>query len=86
MLVSPDSLATNYVWDIEMKMALERHERGEALVAPVIVRPCLWESAPFAKYMVLPAKGKPITSWADQDEAWESVARKLKELVEKINV
>lgn len=80
ILVSPDLLATDYIWNIEMKAALDRHNRGEALVVPVIVRPCLWKNTPLAKITALPMNGKPITSWSNKDEAWEYVARKLEEL------
>ena len=85
LLVSPDLLATNYIWEVEMKVALERHKLGEAMVIPIIVRPCVWDNAPFAKFQALPVKGKPVTKWDNEDEAWEKVTRSLKELTEKLN-
>jgi hypothetical protein len=39
LLVSPDFLASDYCYEIEMARALERHERGEAVVVPIIIRP-----------------------------------------------
>src|ERR1035438_3180770 len=39
LLVSPDFVASEYCYDIEMKRALERHAAGEARVVPVILRP-----------------------------------------------
>src|ERR1044071_5498966 len=39
LLVSPDFIASSYCYDVEVKKALERHERGEAVVIPVILRP-----------------------------------------------
>ena len=47
LLVSPDFLASDYCYDVEMARALERHKGGEARVIPVILRPCDWHSAPF---------------------------------------
>ena len=35
LLVSPDFLASDYCYDVEMKRALKRHERGEARVMHV---------------------------------------------------
>ncbi len=46
-LVSDDFIASDFIWGREMKRALEREERGEARVVPVIVRPCDWHPAPF---------------------------------------
>lgn len=40
LLVSADFLASNYCYDIEVKRAMERHEAGEAIVIPVILRAC----------------------------------------------
>jgi hypothetical protein len=42
-LVSLDFLSTDYIWDKEIPMAIERHEEGEAKVIPIILRPCAWE-------------------------------------------
>src|SRR5436305_11535747 len=38
LLVSPDYMASDYCYSIEMKRAIERHERGEARVVPVLLR------------------------------------------------
>src|SRR6185295_6399426 len=47
LLISPDFLASDYCYDIEMKRALERHSTGEASVVPIILRPSDWKSSPF---------------------------------------
>src|SRR5437868_6409053 len=36
LLVSPDFMASEYCYSKEMKRAMERHERGEARVIPVL--------------------------------------------------
>jgi hypothetical protein len=81
LLVSPDFLASRYCWDVEMRRALERHEQGEAVVVPILLRPVDWAEAPFAKLQVLPAEAKPVTTWANRDEAFADVARALRQLV-----
>jgi len=73
-LISPDFIDSDYCYDIEMKRAMERHQRGEARVIPVILRPCDWKNAPFAKLQALPRDAKPVTQWDNQDEAFLSVA------------
>src|SRR5215467_4411202 len=37
LLVSPAFLSSDYCYGVEMKRALEKHERGEALVIPIIL-------------------------------------------------
>ena len=74
LLVSADFIASDYCWEIEMKRALERHEKGEARVIPVIIREAKWDAAPFAKLQALPEKGKAVDLWKKKDQAWRSVA------------
>jgi hypothetical protein len=81
LLISADFLASDYCYDIEMKVALERHDRGEAVVIPVILRPVDWMSAPFARLQGLPKDARPITTWANRDEAFADVARVIREVV-----
>jgi internalin A len=80
-LVSADLLATDYIWDVEMQEAMARAGRGEVSVVPVIIRPCVWNDAPFAKYTALPAKGKAISSWSNPDEAWTEVTGRIRSFV-----
>jgi len=84
LLVSPDSLASDYFYGKEVAVSLERHEKGEAVVAPVILRPCAWTITPLKKIEAMPEKGKPITSWASQDEAFTDVAHRLGEIVARL--
>jgi hypothetical protein len=61
-----------------MGRALERHEIGGCKVIPVILRPCDWHDAPFGKLLAAPRDGKPITQWANIDEAFLDVTRTIK--------
>lgn len=70
LLISPDFLASDFIWDEEMQPALARHDRGEARVIPVILRPCHWQRAPFAKLQPVPNDGKPVTNWKNRDNAF----------------
>jgi hypothetical protein len=67
LLVSADFLASDYCYDKEMKRAMERHEAGEAIVIPVILRACDWHGAPFGKLNASPPDGKPVTQYPDRD-------------------
>ena len=58
-----------------MTRALERHKTGEARVIPIILRRCDWEETPIGELQALPLEGKPISQWADQDEAFWNVSK-----------
>jgi hypothetical protein len=81
LLVSASFIASKYCWSVEMKKALERHDNGEAKVIPIILRPCAWQTTPFAKLQAAPEDAKPVTSWSDPDEALYNVARKIERAV-----
>src|SRR5205823_1825905 len=76
LLVSPDFMDSDYCFSIEMMRAMERHERGEAQVIPIILRPVYWQGAPFGKLQALPTDAKHVTgpSWHNLDEAFFDVA------------
>ena len=80
LLVSADFLASDYCYDVEMMRAMERHERGEARVIPVILRPCDWHGAPFGKLNAVPPDGKPITKHAALDDGFLEVARAIRQI------
>ncbi|MBV9790152.1 MAG: right-handed parallel beta-helix repeat-containing protein [Chloroflexi bacterium] len=84
LLISPDFLASDYCYDIEMKRAMERHDASEARVIPVILRPVLWMGMPFSKLQALPKDGKAVTLWQTLDEAFVSVAEGIRESVEDL--
>ncbi len=81
LLVSSDFLASNYCYDIELGRALERHEAGEAVVVPVILRSVDWQGAPFRRLQALPKNGEPVTAWGDRDAAFTDVARGIRRVV-----
>jgi hypothetical protein len=43
LLISPDFLASDYCYGVEMQRALARHAAGKASVIPVILRPVDWQ-------------------------------------------
>ena len=86
LLVSPDFIASEYCYGKELSQALDRHEQRRAKVVPVIIRPVDWYNAPFAKLQALPKDGKPVTLWSDTDEAWLSVTKGLRKIIEEISI
>lgn len=88
LLVSPDFIASDYCYEREMKRALERHQRADARVVPVILRPCDWHDLPFGKLLATPKDGRPITMWPNIDEAFlevvSAIKRALKDLGQSV--
>jgi hypothetical protein len=85
LLISADFIDSDYCYGIEMKRALEREGRGEARVIPVILRDCDWHPLPLiGRRQGLPQKGKPVTKWSNQDEAYADIARELRKVVEEM--
>jgi hypothetical protein len=84
LLVSPDFLASQYCYSVEMKRAMERHEAGDAHVIPVILRPVIWEGSLFGKLQVLPKNAKPVTLWQHRDAAFYDVAKGIRKAVEEL--
>jgi len=84
LLVSSDFLASDYCYDMEMKRAMDRHERGEAVVIPVILRPCSWHGAPFGKLLAATIDGRAITKFPTLDDGFLEVTSAIEKAVKKI--
>jgi TIR domain-containing protein len=84
LLISADFVASDYCYEKEMKLALERHHRGEATVIPIIVAPVDFSNTPFARLQALPRDAKPVSTWSNADEAWLDVAKGIRHRVESL--
>jgi tetratricopeptide (TPR) repeat protein len=86
LLVSPDFMASDYCYGIEMQRAIQRHEQGTAKVLPIILRPVHWQTTPLGKLQALPADARPVvsSSWYTQDEAFYSVAEGVRTAIEEL--
>lgn len=82
LFMSPDFLASRYCYEIEGEIALRRHREGHARVIPIILRPCDWTITPFGEFQALPSGAKPITQWADRDQATLLVAQGIMAAIE----
>lgn len=89
-LVSPSSLASDYINDVEISRAMDRCTQGNAILVPVILRPCDWmEHMGLADhYLAVPMYGKPISTWENTDLAYVDVVRQIKYLLksDEVNV
>jgi hypothetical protein len=84
LLVSAHFLASDYCFDREMTRALSREQAGDCCVVPVILKPCDWHSAPFGSLRATPTDGKPVSMFANQDEALSIIAADVRAIARRL--
>jgi hypothetical protein len=87
-LVSSDYLASDYVNRIEVPVAMRRAEAGLCAIVPVLLRPCMFDWMPYARFEFLPKRPdnqrlEAVSAWPDTDAALEIVVRRISELIKK---
>lgn len=83
-LVSPSFLASDYIQDNEIRIALERNrpqEHGGVKIVPVPIRNCDIDSSPLKDFQSAIGDLKPVSAWSNRDEAWMDVVNKLKIMI-----
>lgn len=63
---------------------MERSISGDAVVIPIVLRPCAWMNSPFGKLQALPKGNKPISIYEDSDLATLEVALAIMERIREI--
>ena len=84
LLISADFIHSQYCYDVEMKRALDRHDKRQALVVPIILRAVSLKGTPFAKLQALPKDAKPVVTWADRDSAFVDVTDGLRNAIQDL--
>jgi tetratricopeptide (TPR) repeat protein len=85
LLISPNFLACDSCYAIQMQRALQRHDASVVRVIPVLVRPCDWSRTPITRLQCLPHDGKAIAMWDNQDLAWEGVTTEIRKAIEGLS-
>jgi len=76
LLVSVDFLASDYCYSIELKKAIEKHKKNEAIVIPIIIRDCNWHETPFSKLQI-PFGGDPLSNFDNIDSRYKSIVKDI---------
>jgi len=85
LLISPDFIASDQSYSVEMTRAIERHKADEARVIPVLLTPTAgWEKTPFGALQALPYNGKPIKVWSKSDLALFDVGLGVRAVAEEL--
>jgi len=85
LLISVDFNASDFIWDKELAVAMERHREGTARVVPIIIRKCNWDGLPYAALQALPRHARPVTDYPDRDVAYTEIAEGIEQLVDQVN-
>jgi len=84
VLVSVNSLNSDFIQSEELATAVEQLTKGHTRIVPIIVAPCVWRYHQlFAGLQGLPEDMRPVVSWANTDEAWTNVVESLAGMIEE---
>jgi hypothetical protein len=83
LLITADFIGSDYCYEVQMQRAIERHERKEARVIPVILRDVSWNYPPLDKLQALPDHARPVLTWATQDKGFLNVVDGIMKVVEQ---
>jgi TIR domain len=83
ILVSPDLMASEYIFGVEMKKVMERSRNGEAVVIPIILRPTDWRQAPFGNLQSLPRDGRAVTASNSRERVFAQIVEEIRRAVEE---
>jgi len=86
LLISAHFIASDYCYETEMTKAIDKHKDGSAIVIPVILHPCDWQSAPFGKLKATPTDGKPVSDFDNQQKAFTIIAKDIRKAAEKFKI
>src|SRR5258708_27851201 len=86
LLISATFMNSDDYCYVEMKRALERHEREGTYVIPVLIRPYPWKNTSLAQFGILPKSHVPVTESPDPEEAFCDIAKELRYFVENLSI
>ncbi len=80
LLVSANFMASDEAFGLA-RQALEKSERQDVRVIPVLLQEVDWTYSIFGGLAPLPANGKPVASWKDRNAAYLDVVKGIRQIV-----
>ncbi len=85
LLVSPDFMNSDQLYEEQVLPALAQREAGTSVVIPIIVRDADgWKNSEFGKLFALPRDGKSIKASGNSDATFTSIAKDIRDVVERL--
>jgi tetratricopeptide (TPR) repeat protein len=86
LLVSANSLTSNFILKEEVPRLIEKHGAGKLRLYPIIIKPCNWKAVEWLKKMNLsPADGRPVGLTKNKDVTETQIDLDLTEIAEKMD-
>jgi len=82
LLISANFLASEDRYSREVMQAIQYHEREEALVIPVLLRPVSFKDALFASLPSLPTNREPVVNWQSRESAFVDIALGIERVIQ----
>lgn len=73
-LLSPNFFESEYIREKEIPKAVERAERHDLVIVPVLLEACDWKQYGLGRWQALPIKETPVAEWPDIDWVYVQVA------------
>ncbi len=83
-LISSDFISSEFCYSVELKEALDEHEKNRKVIIPILIRKCYWDKLPIAEIQGVPQP--PISSQANPDEGWSEVIEKVDKTLSEIRI
>src|SRR5260221_4713412 len=78
LLISPDFLASDHLYGVELQQVMQLHHLNEARVIPILLRPCDWTGTPFENLQVVPRNHQALTVWRNRDAGFAEIAKEIR--------
>jgi hypothetical protein len=84
LLVSRNYLHDRFASEFEIKRIMERYQKGEIRVIPILISSCDWQRTPFGELCALPKHSKPISEWTDREEAFAHIIKEIDQVINEL--
>lgn len=90
LLITADFVASEYIWEKELKFALEKMKQGKCRLIPILLQPVDFSELPFAETQMIPSEEKgrgdllPITLWTNPEEGFAIVAKEIRRVINEM--
>jgi tetratricopeptide (TPR) repeat protein len=86
LLVSANSLTSDFILKEEVPRLIEKHGAGKLRLYPIIIKPCNWKAVEWLKKMNLrPADGRPVGLTKDDEVTETKIDLDLAKIAEEID-